>query len=419
MSTVSSDRRVDLTDTELFVHGDPHRAWRWLRDNAPVYWNADDSEQGGFWALTRYDDLMAAYRDPVTFSSREGTVIGGSFRSERDTASGQMIICSDPPAHRQLRQQVHRGFEQKLVRRIRQRVAESVEQAVERMVADGGCDVATDLAPELPVAVLAEMFGLDRADAFTLLELSRDIIGYQDHLALSEEELSQERLRLVGAHARLLEWLMLLIEKRRRSPGDDLPSALLAGRLNGRPLSLGEMLYNCLNVVVGGNETTPYTACAGIAALIEFPEQQRRLHEDPGLLPTAVDEILRWTSTNAYVGRTLTRDLVLHDTQLQAGQRVTLWNAAANRDERQFQDADTFDVGRQPNHHLAFGAGNHRCIGQYVAREEVTALFTHLTERKVRLALDGPIHRLRSNFMQGTTSMPVRVLSADRAVAAD
>lgn len=414
MSTISAERRVDLTDVALFADGDPHQAWRWLRDHAPVYWNSDGSDQGGFWALTRYDDLMFAYRDPVTFSSREGTVIGGSFRSERDTASGQMIICSDPPAHRQLRQQVHRGFEQQMVRRVRRRVADSVAQAVQRIVRDGGCDVATDLAPELPVAVLAEMFGLDRSDAVALLEMSRDIIGYQDQAALSEEDLAKERVRLVSAHARLLEWLMRLIDQRRRSPGDDLPSALLAGRLNGRQLNLGEMLYNCLNVVVGGNETTPYTACAGIAALIEFPEQQERLYRDPRLLPTAVDEILRWTSTNAYVGRTLTRDLVLHDTAMQAGQRVTLWNAAANRDERQFPDADTFDVGRQPNHHLAFGAGNHRCIGQYVAREEVTALFAQLAERRLRLALDGPIRRLRSNFMQGTTSMPVRVLSVDQ-----
>ena len=414
MSTISAERRVDLTDVELFAEGDPHQAWRWLRDHAPVYWNSDGSDQGGFWALTRYEDLMFAYRDPATFSSREGTVIGGSFRSERDTASGQMIICSDPPAHRQLRQQVHRGFEQQMVRRIRQRVADSAAQAVQRIVRDGGCDAATDLAPELPVAVLAEMFGLDRPDAIALLEMSRDIIGYQDQTALSEEDLAKERVRLVSAHARLLEWLMRLIDQRRRSPGDDLPSALLAGQLNGRQLNLGEMLYNCLNVVVGGNETTPYTACAGIAALIEFPEQQERLYQDPSLLPTAVDEILRWTSTNAYVGRTLTRDLVLHDTPMQAGQRVTLWNAAANRDERQFPDADTFDVGRQPNHHLAFGAGNHRCIGQYVAREEVTALFAQLAERRLRLALDGPIRRLRSNFMQGTTSMPVRVLSVDQ-----
>jgi cytochrome P450 len=413
MSTTSADQRVDLTDIELFTTGDPHQAYRWLREHAPVYWNADGSDQGGFWVLTRYDDLTFAYGDPATFSSREGNIIGGSFHTEKDTASDQMIVCSDPPAHRQLRQQVHRGFEQQMVRRIRQRVADSVAEAVQRIVDDGGCDVAVDLAPELPVAVLAEMFGVDRTDAFALLEMSRDIIGYQDQAALSEEDLAKERVRLVSAHARLLEWLMLLIEQRRRSPGDDLPSALLAGRLSGRQLSLGEMLYNCLNVVIGGNETSPYTACAGIATLIEFPEQQERLYQDPNLVPTAVDEILRWTSTNSYVGRTLTKDLVLHDTRMEAGQRVTLWNAAANRDERHFPDPESFDVGRQPNHHLAFGVGNHRCIGQYVARQELTALFAHMTERRLRLALDGPIRKLPSNFLMGTTSMPVRVLSVD------
>jgi len=398
---------VDLTDTDLFCHGDPYQAWAWLRDNAPVYWNPD-RDGGGFWALTRYDDLAAVYVDHDTFSSKRGTVMGGSFRSDADTASGQMIICADPPDHRLLRQQVHQGFGSSMVERISAQVRDYVEAGFDRLIRDGGGDLATGLALELPAGVLATMFGLSREEAFHLLDLTREMIGYQDDEYRADGD---AQMLLVSTQVKIFDFLTGLTTRRRADPGDDLPSLLVRSKLNGRPMTFGQILYNCLNVVVGGNETTPYTACGGVRALIEHPDQADRFYADPRGLPTAVEEILRWTSTNAYVGRTATRDVLIHGVPIEAGQRLTLWNASANRDETKFPHADRFDVTRTPNHHMAFGVGVHRCIRQVVARLEVTLFFESLQRRGVRLELAGPVERLRSNFMLGTKHMPVSVVS--------
>lgn len=402
---------VNLADTALFAHGDPHSAWAWLRRNAPVYWNADPAQPGGgFWVLTRYADLMTVYVDPQTFSSERGTVLGGSFRSATDTASGRMIICADPPEHRLMRQQVHRGgFSAAVTPRVAATVTEFTEAAMKRLVAAGGGDLAAEVAPELAAAVLVAMLGVDRDEAHHLLALSRAMIGHQD----PEYHAGRDpKLVLAEAQMRMFDFLAELVERRRAAPGEDLISYLLSARINGRPLTFEKILYNCLNVVVGGNETTPYTACGGVLALIEHPVQADKFYADPGVLPTAVEEIFRWTSTNAYVGRTVTRDTRIRDVDLPAGARITLWNASANRDEEQFPHPDRFDVTRSPNHHLAFGAGPHRCIGQQVARQEITIFFDHLRRGGIRMALAGPVARLRSNFMLGVKHLPVTVVEA-------
>ncbi|TWP53816.1 cytochrome P450 [Lentzea tibetensis] len=399
---MTTTRPIDLTDTDLFVHGDPHEVWAHLRRTEPVHWNP--SGDSGFWSLTKYADIHDVYVDPGTFSSEQGTVMGGSFGSEQDTATGQMLICADPPEHRLLRQQVKQGFANAMLKVIGESVRRYAHRAVDRIVAQGGGDFAVEVAPELPAGVLAAMFGLPAEDAHHLLALTRNMIGSEDG------EYREGELALVTAQVEIFDFLADLAEERKDRPGDDLVSMLLSSCVNGRPMSDAEILYNTLNVVVGGNETTPYTACAGVAAFAEFGDQADRFYADPSVLPTAVDEILRWTSTNAYVQRTATRDATIRGVPIAKGQKLTLWNASANRDEDVFPDADRFDVTRTPNHHIAFGVGNHRCIGQTVARQEITILFEHLRERGVRFELDGPIERLRSNFMLGTKHMPVKVV---------
>ena len=398
-------QQIDLTDTELFVSGDPHEVWRYLREHQPVHWNP--SKDGGFWSLTRYADIVDVYRDPATFSSERGTVMGGSFGSDQDSASGQMLICADPPRHRQLRKQVKRGFATAMMARVAESVRDYAHRAIERLLAEGGGDFATVVAPELPAGVLAAMFGLGPRDAHYLLELTRNMIGFED--AEYRHEPDGQELSLAAAQVEIFDFLADLAERRRGEPGDDLVSLLLHCSVNGRPMTDTQILYNCLNVVVGGNETTPYTACAGVAALAGHPRQADLFYGHQDLLLTAIDEILRWTSTNAYVQRTATVDTVVNGVPITAGQKLTLWNASANRDEAVFPDADRFDVTRSPNRHIAFGVGNHRCIGQAVARQEIQILFEYLQRRGVRFELAGPIERLRSNFMLGTKHMPVTV----------
>jgi cytochrome P450 len=394
---------IDLTDLDLFVDGDPHAAWRWLRENAPVYWN--ETPAGGFWALTRHQDVHDAYVDSRTFSSAKGTVMGGSHRSESDTASGEMLICSDPPKHRLLRQQVHKAFATRMMEHAATRVTEYLGPALDRSLADGGCDFATDVARELPAGFLAAMFGLDRDEAGRLLDLTQRMIGHQDgHLGHAGSE-----LELVATQVEIFDMMAELLEQRRRRPTEDLPSLLSSSTINGRPMSDDQILYNCLNVAVGGNETTPYTASAAVDTFIKHPSEVDRLYADWSLLPTAVEEVFRWTSTNAYVQRHATRDVEVGGVPIAAGDSVTLWNSSANRDAARFPAPDRFDVGRDPNHHLTFGIGAHRCIGQAAAQLEISLLLEQFVDRRLRFEPVSEPRRLRSNFMLGITSQPVHV----------
>ncbi|GAA2489908.1 cytochrome P450 [Streptomyces longisporus] len=401
---------IDLADLDLFTDGDPHEAWRVLRRDHPVHWNATggDTTSGlgssGFWALTRYQDVHDAYVDAGLFSSRWGTVMGGSHRRDADSASGRMLIASDDPQHRLMRQQVHRAFLPALMDRARRVVRDYVNAALDRMLKDGGGDFATDVAPELPAGLLAAMFGLKRRDALHLLALTRSMIGFQDPRYHSD---STPSAVLVSSQVEIFDVMMDLMETRRRAPSDDLVSILLGASINGRRFTEDEVLYNCLNVAVGGNETTPFTASAAVQAFMDFPDQAQLLLDDGGLLPTAVEEIFRWTSTNAYVQRVATRDVELHGQLIRAGDPVTLWNASANRDEEKFPDPDRFDVRRTPNRHIAFGVGVHRCIGMGAAQMEVALLLEEIVRRGVTFEAAGSPSRLRSNFMLGLTRLPV------------
>jgi cytochrome P450 len=395
---------IDLDDLDLFVTGDPYAAWATLRDRAPVHFN--NTPGGEHWALTRYADLTAVYRDPVTFASKHGTVLGGSYRSGSDTASGQMLICSDPPEHRLLRQHVHKAFGPTMMNRAATHVGAYLTEALDRLEADGGGDFAVDVAPQLPAGLVAAMFGVGRADAAHLLRLTRTMIGFRDD---EYRGAGPESMTLAGAQVEIFDFLSDLLDRRRREPGEDLLSILLAARTNGRGLSDSQLLYNALNVAVGGNETTPFTASAAVEALIRHPGERRRLHDDPALLDTAVEEMFRWTSTNAYVRRTTTADVTMHGVAIPAGATLTLWNASANRDEAQFPSADRLDLGRTPNHHLAFGVANHRCIGLPAAKLEITMLLRELARRRLTLELSGDIERLASNFMLGIKHLPVSV----------
>jgi cytochrome P450 len=396
---------IDVTDPDAFVRQEHHAMLAWLRENDPVHWHRYGD--GGFWALTRYDDLLTAYRDHTTFSSAGGAMLGGSFRSEADTASNRMLVASDPPRQRLLRQQMHPLFAHDSVTQVSAQVTKLVQAAVDRALADGGCDFATDIAPELPAGALMAMMGLSYEQAHALVDMTRRMIGFRDPNWVDTSD--DERLRLAGIQAEILEFFADIARERRRHPtgGDDVVSLLLRAELNGRPLPEADVLYNCMNVAVGGNETSSYTACSGAIALAENPDEWTRLRDDPGLLDSGINEILRWSSTNAYVQRVATRDVELHGRAIRKGDSVTLWNVSANRDERQFPRANEFRVDRSPNRHLTYGSGIHRCIGAPVAQVELPILFRELLDRKVRFTISGEVVRLRSNFILGVTHLPL------------
>ncbi|MFG1610413.1 cytochrome P450 [Actinoplanes sp. NPDC049265] len=395
---------IDLTDLDLFTGGDIHAVFARLRRDSPVYWN-ESGDGGGFWALTRYDDVAAAYNDAARLSSRYGTVLGGSYRRQADSAGGQMLIASDSPRHRLMRRQVHRAFLPGLLERAGEVVRRYLAAALDQAHEAGRADFA-EVALELPRGLLAAMFGLGRDEATHLLTLTRRMIGHRDPYYVPEDG---SGLALVAAQVEIFDMMSALMAERRRRPGADLVSILVGARLNGRPMTDREILYNCLNVAVGGDETTPFTAAAAVETFMAHPAEFDRLLADPGLVDTALHEIFRWTSTNAYVQRTALTDLRIGGQQIAAGQAVTLWNVSANFDEDAFARPEVFDVGRTLNRHLAFGSGPHRCIGLNAAWLEIRIMLEELIARRLRFTPAGPSRRLRSNFMLGPTSLPVRV----------
>ncbi|WP_216216090.1 cytochrome P450 [Amycolatopsis aidingensis] len=396
---------IDLTDPDAFVHGRHHEMLAWLRRHDPVYWHPTGAG-GGFWALTTYRDIFDAYNDHSGLSSSGGPMLGGSFSSgEVDTAANRMLVASDPPRHRMLRHAMHTVFGPEFVDRVAREVTAGVNAVVDRALADGGCDFATDIAPELPARALVAMVGIGEQDAHTLINMTRRMIGFRDPNWVDTAE--DERLRLAMIQAEIFEFFADILRERRRKPGSDLVSVLAEAEVNGHRLPEEDILYNCMNVAVGGNETSSYTAVAGVLALIENPDQHRLLLDRPDLLDSAVNEILRWATSNAYVLRRATRDVSIGDKVITAGQPVTLWNVSANMDERQFDRPEEFRLDRSPNRHLAYGVGIHRCIGSVVAQVELPILFRRLAQSRVRFALDGEITRLRSNFIQGITALPV------------
>jgi cytochrome P450 len=398
--------QIDLGSTELFADGDPIEAYRWLRENEPVYWNPTD--EGGFWALLKYDDVVEAYLHPEIYSSAKGTMLGGSFRSQSDSASGQMLIATDPPRHHQLRRQVHNaGFGQAKMDLARKGVRACVDDALDRLVRDGGGDIATDVSLALPTGVLAATMALPPEDAAQLQRMTRTMIGFRDSEYRGDRS-SWETL--VNSQLDIFEFFFELIEQRRERPDDDLVSRLLEAEVNGMPMSESEILYNCMNVAVGGNETTAHTASYSVLTFIEQPQEYQRLLDNPGLLTTAMEELFRWTSTNTYVQRHATRPLTIRGQRIEEGDALTLWNSSANRDEDAFPKADRFNIARTPNRHLTFGLGRHRCIGSVVARLEMEIFLSRLVERRLRFRLAGPVEKLHSNFAYGIRHLPVEVL---------
>jgi cytochrome P450 len=405
---------IDLSDPDLFRAGGHHAAFAALRANDPVYWNPV-GERDGFWALTRYADIVAAYRQHDVFSSANGAIMGGSYRSATDTSSGRMLVATDLPRHRLLRQQVQRVFAPRFIEAARRQAYRLVDDALAKMEADGGGDFAQDVAVELAAGALIGLLDIGHADARHLVALTRRMADFR--AATSEAGQAEARLALAATQTEIFAFFDELVEDRMDSPGDDLVGILTTARVNGQPLSREDVLYNCLNVAVGGNETSSHTAAAGLQALMDNPDQYDRLLNEEALLPTAMDEILRWTSIAAYVQRMAQRDVVVRDRTIKAGDTVTLWNVSGNRDPEQFPDPDRLLLDRRPNRHLSYGTGVHRCVGANLGQVEVSIAFDLLRRRRLRLRPAGPAGPFRSNFILGVRALPVTVATAAGSAA--
>ena len=386
---------IDLVDPDLYAIGDPHAAWRWLRANEPVHWHAP-AALPGFWALTRYDDVRAVYRDPRRFSSAHGILLRPTSYGA-DPGGGRTLALTDPPHHARLRALVDRWFAAPSVRSLEPFMRTCVNEILDRALERGSCDFVADIAAPLPVAVICRIMGVPERDREQVLAMTSRAFGAED---ASDRSV---------AHFEVLEYFEALAEERRRAPRDDAVSALATGTMGGRRLTADELLLNCDNLLVGGTENVRLAAAGGMLAFLQHPDQWTALGTDRSALPAAIEEILRWTSPATHILRTAIEAVTIHGHRIEAGDRVTLWNPSANRDERVFADADTFQISREPSRHVALGSGEHLCIGGHLARVELRMLFDGVLDRMARLEQDGSPTRLRSIVVNGLERLPVRV----------
>jgi cholest-4-en-3-one 26-monooxygenase len=394
--------KLDLYDPSVYERAVPHDLFRRLRTEQPVYWHAREREGGpGYWAITRHEDLIRISRDPATFSSARGGTNIEDYPAEDLSVIQLIMLNMDPPQHIKFRKLVRDGFAPRMIARMEPHIREICKSVVDKIAGKGECDFVLSLAAELPLQVIAEMLGVPIADRGKLFDWSNRLIGFDD----PEFQTSLED----GKVAAMEMWMYANdLAAKRTEQGEDLVSVLMRAEVDGERLTEMEFDSFFLLLSVAGNETTRNLLSGGMLALLEHPAELARLKADPSLLHTAVEEMLRWVSPVMYFRRTATRDVELRGKLIKEGQKVVMYYPAANRDEAVFANADKFDVGRTPNEHLAFGVGEHFCLGSTLARLEIKLFFEEVLSRLDEIQLAGPVRRLRSNFINGIKQMPVR-----------
>jgi cytochrome P450 len=388
---------VDLTDPDTYLHGMPYEAFRRLRERAPVAWHPY-GDKPGFWTLTCYDEIQTVSRDSQTWSS-EATGVFVDVPSPEDSYQlALMMLTMDPPRHTALRTLVSRGFTPRHVARLSERAADMAREILDDVMDRGECEFVSDVAGALPSYVIAELLGIpldDGRELYALTEIMNTrLLGDPDQ---------------IQAQLQLFEYASELAVRKRATPGDDIATALLHAEVDGARLTDLEFNLFFLLLLNAGGDTTRNLVAAGTLALINHPAEWARLVADPSLLPTAIEEMLRWTSPVTMFTRTATRDTWVRETRVREGERVAMFYPSANRDAAHFAEPDRFDVARTPNHHLAFGGGGtHYCLGASLARVEATAIFGEILTRMADIELTGPVERMRSVLINGVHSMPVR-----------
>jgi cytochrome P450 len=413
----STDARApDLLDPRFFEEGDFHEAFRILRREDPVHWHPGNEVFNGFWSLTKSRDITFASLHPEIFISSKG-INGPGFRDPSiflgPPQGAASIIQMDPPRHVKMRRLVNKGFTRRAVNALEPQIRGIANEILDGVADTGSCDFVVDVSAKLPLAVICGLMGVEREAWPLMFDLTNRLLGsgdpeYQE--VVSEEQrgtLEAQRQTAMGARMGMVEFFRGILEQRRKRPGRDLVTTLMQAEIEGEKLTDFDILAFCFLLILAGNETTRNAISGGMIALGAHDAERVRLQADPSLIDTAVEEILRWTSPLHHMSRAVTADVEVGGKTIRAGDRVLMWYASANRDEDVFEEPYRFDIGRDPNDHLAFGIAEHFCLGAGFARKEIRVMFEELFRRLPDIKVVGAPVRLRSNFINGIKHLPV------------
>ncbi|MBI1238114.1 MAG: cytochrome P450 [Alphaproteobacteria bacterium] len=406
--------QFDLKNPDLYQDEGCHRVFAHLRAHDPVYWNPE-ADGAGFWAVTRYDDVLAVSKNPELFSSARAQG-GHRIFDELDVGDPSLdasMISMDPPEHAAYRRMVTPGFTPQRIAQMEARVRARVTEILDRIQGEREVEFIATVAAELPIQVLAELFGVPQEDRAKLFEWSNAVIGEDD------PELRSSHAYIEACYKEMALYSLHLWQKRLQEPGDDLISMLAHAKVGGEPMSMQRYLSTFILLVVAGNETTRNSISGGVLALSQNAEQRRLLAQRPDLIANAVPEIVRYVSPVLHMRRTATADTELGGKTIRAGDKIVVWYASANRDESHFQDADRFDVTRgNASDQLGFGIGQHFCLGSRLAELQLRVMFEELLRRFPTLHAEGPVRRVRTNFLNSIKEMRVVLTPAASRAAA-
>lgn len=391
---------IDLADPDTYSGGMPHDEFRRLRAHDPVSWQPEAGGRG-FWAVTRYHDVVSVLRTPKVFSSWRGGVLLADPPAEFLEKLRENMLNRDPPDHTALRRLVNKAFSPRRIEQLEGRIASHAIQLVSAVKDAGRCDFATQIAGEMPLFVICEILGVPLADRKRLYALTERMFGsdIKDRAAaLADGMQAANELRAYGA---------ALGRDKLKAPADDMVSDLLAAEVEGRRLTDGEFQAFFMMLFNAGADTTRSLLCYGLELLLAQPALMDRLRRDPTLVPSAIEEMLRFEPPVIQFRRTATQDTELGGRTIREGDKVVVFFPSANRDEAVFPDPDRFDIERTPNDHLAFGYGTHYCLGAPLARLESKHVFQTVLRELSRIEQAAPIERSRTNFIRSIRRLEI------------
>ena len=405
MTTIDIDP-FELVDPDRYARrGYPHDVWTRLRADAPVaYFSPEGYEP--FWAITKHADVMDIAKQPLRFASSQGISL---HRAGEVVPPTDLLVMLDPPRHGPMRRAANARFTPRGVRARRsdlERIATEIVDGAAPARSAGELDFVERIAAPFPLAVIASFLGVPREDWDLLFRWTNEVIGKEDPEYRRPGETPGQTIK--RARGEVHTYFNGLIEQRRRDPQDDLVSELIGAEVEGKPLTKLQLALYCELLVEAGNETTRNAITGGLLAFSEGPGEWEKLRARPELLPDAVEEILRWVSPISHFTRVATEDYELRGEKIRASDQVALYFASANRDEEVFEDPFAFRVDRRPNSHLAFGFGEHFCMGALLARVELEIIYGLLLDRLQSFEVSGPVERMSSITNGSIKHLPIR-----------